>query len=627
MEVVVTDIRRIFRIALLAVVLAGSAAPLRAQDLGALFDKLFKRDEAQDTTDRIRSPLESYFFDDSTRKQTIFAWNVAMGRNAVQRVPVDTLLADRMEVDYPFLRQGVGSAYLGNLGGAALPLNYFDRPASENFSFTDAYNAYLKNPSNARFFNVKKPFTHLTWYMSGQSARAEEQLRVLHAQNISPSTGFNVDYLNRGTRGIYAHQEAKDKNLSLAFSHTGKKYAIHAGYIHNMGNLNENGGVIDSREVTDTVIVPAPNVKMRLTDANNVFKGNTFYLTQTFGIPFVKITEDDFTIADKPAVFFGHALDFTRYHKTYTDTEGGTKWSSGTIGEPESHYFYDHWYLNPEQTRDSINEMLLDNRLFLQIQPWNRDGIIGTIDGGVGYAYHRYYNFRPEQYVDGERAVTKDNAYIYGTASGKFRNYLLWNADVKYYAFGYRSQDLKFNAELALSAYIKSRPITLSVGGFVDSRTPDYWSQHYFSNHYVWDNDFGKETETRLQARLDIPSAGLEAGAWQSVITNKVYFGADALPAQYSGTLSLSAIYLRKDFTAGVFHFNHRLLAQWSSDSEVAPVPLGSAYIAYYAEFNLVRNVLRMQLGVDGRCNTKYYAPGYMPATMQFYNQREVELG
>ena len=39
------------------------------------------------------------------------------------------------------------------------------------------------------------------------------------------------------------------------------------------------------------------------------------------------------------------------------------------------------------------------------------------------------------------------------------------------------------------------------------------------------------------------------------------------------------------------------------------------------------KGVLRLQLGLDGRYNTKYYAFGYNPAVGQFYNQREKELG
>ena len=63
------------------------------------------------------------------------------------------------------------------------------------------------------------------------------------------------------------------------------------------------------------------------------------------------------------------------------------------------------------------------------------------------------------------------------------------------------------------------------------------------------------------------------------------------------------------------------------TDQQVVPVPLVSAYISYFFEFDAVRDVLRLKIGVDGRYNTKYYAFGYNPATGQFYNQRAQQIG
>ncbi len=129
-------------------------------------------------------------------------------------------------------------------------------------------------------------------------------------------SGFNRDYIffqnesignvyltyrNNGTRGMYNNQKSKDKNLSIAFAHTGPRYTIHGGYIYNMGDIQENGGLVDDREVTDTVVDLPQNLKMNLKDARNVFKGNTLYYTQTYGIPLVSPDSSlGETIADVP---------------------------------------------------------------------------------------------------------------------------------------------------------------------------------------------------------------------------------------------------------------------------------------------------------------------------------------
>ena len=280
-----------------------------------------------DTTQKppkIRKPLESYFFDDSTRSRQSFAWRVNLERNDVAIIEVDTAL-NGFQNDYPFLQNNVGSAMLGNMGGASVPLDFFLRPQYSDFTFAQAFDAYLMTPERARFFNVKKPFTHLSYFMSGATQHLEEGLWVTHAQNVSPSTGFNLDYKSRGTRGQYEWQGAREKNLSLAFSHTGKKYSVHVGYIYNMGNLKENGGILRDRDITDTVFERPELLDVRLNDARNLFKNNTFYVVQSYGVPLRQLTDEDFSIARNSTIFFGYSFLYSRFYKRYNDkkTESG----------------------------------------------------------------------------------------------------------------------------------------------------------------------------------------------------------------------------------------------------------------------------------------------------------------
>jgi len=142
-----------------------------------------------------------------------------------------------------------------------------------------------------------------------------------------------------------------------------------------------------------------------------------------------------------------------------------------------------------------------------------------------------------------------------------------------------------------------------------------------------------KENETRIEASFRVPDYALELAAWQGVVKNKIYYGpvgpgdSNVGVLQHDGNVSLTSLYARKDFRIGGLHLDNRVLLQWSTNQEVIPVPLVSAFLSYYYEFWVVRDVLRLQIGLDGRYNTKYYAPGYNPALSAFYNQRETEVG
>ena len=47
----------------------------------------------------------------------------------------------------------------------------------------------------------------------------------------------------------------------------------------------------------------------------------------------------------------------------------------------------------------------------------------------------------------------------------------------------------------------------------------------------------------------------------------------------------------------------------------------------YYLQFDVVKNVMQMQIGADGRFTTKWYAPAYNPALGVFHNQKEELYG
>ena len=97
--------------------------------------------------------------------------------------------------------------------------------------------------------------------------------------------------------------------------------------------------------------------------------------------------------------------------------------------------------------------------------------------------------------------------------------------------------------------------------------------------------------------------------------------------SQSTSAVNVTGLYARKDFRIGGLHLDNRVLLQWSTDQKVIPAPKLSVVLSYYYEFNIVKNVLRMQIGLDGRYNSKYYAFGYNPSLAAFYNEREQKIG
>ena len=583
---------------------------------------------------RERKPLESYYFTDTVRALPNWKWNVDRYYNRVNIMPLDTTLSD-WRIDYVFYRKGVGDMALGGLGQSSQPVNWFDRSQDRDFTFARGYDAYTARIENVPFYNSKKPLTNLTYLESGQKRYREEHFELVHSQNITPSLSANVSYKARSTMGRYDWQRTKNHALSVGAAYTGKRYSVHAAYMNNMVDTRENGGVVGEWAIADTVFEMPSGVPMRLasSEAHNHYRNHSVFVKQAYAIPFERVTEYDFSIADLSAMYIGHQFEYNSWSKVYTDKKASYTNERGSYDDdgnyiPTTHEYYDDWFINPETTRDSISERLISNKIFVQVQPWDRYGAVSTIDGGVGFDIHTYSYMRLKDYVRGNMTRDKRTSwYVYGAASGMIKRYADWRADVKYHPSGYRGGDLSVGAEITLRAFIREHPLILTGRFRQELRSPSYWHENLFSNHYVWFNSFGKESETRFEVNFSVPDIALELGAWQGVVKNMIYYGNDSRVAQNPGIVSLTSLYARKDFRIAGFHLDHRALVQITSDEHVLPVPTFSAYLSYYYEFWVKRDVLRVQVGLDGRFNTAYYAPGYNPALSAFYNQREVKIG
>ncbi|MEG1670994.1 MAG: putative porin [Mucinivorans sp.] len=577
---------------------------------------------ATDTTTkkkRERKPLESFFFDDSTRMTRVFAWSINPEYNSLRRVPVDTTLSGTFQLDYSYMQtdNGIGSANLGNVGGAIMPLNYFSRHTPREFSIVSPWSDYILRPRDVIFYNAKVPYSRLTYSMSGQVRNEENMFHFIISHNVSPSTSVNLVYNAASTKGLYMHQKTMDRYFAMSVAHTGKRYAVHGGYIYNHGNINENGGIKDDREVTDTVLMNSDQVAVWLNDANNTYRSNTVWWTQSYGIPLRQQKDTELTIQKIPTIYVGQEFELTELRKSYS-AKGDT-------------VLYKNYFINKDFSADSISERKIDFKFFMQLQPYNRDGALGLISAGIGNRTVDYYNFVPEKYVEQygpSGKQTRNSTYVYGAIEGRVKKYLEWGADASLDVIGYRAGDLMAQGRIKLSAFTKKdKAISLEGNVKFTLTEPDYWVQSYFSNHFAWRNSFTKESAFSVSAKFSIPSIGLYLAGDYQVTQGKIYFDSLARPAQAKDPLNVLGVYLQKDFRAGGFHFNHRVLFQLSSSRVVAPVPMISAYVSYFYDFDVVKNVLNLQVGIDGRYQTKYYAMGYNPAIGQFYNQNEKEIG
>jgi hypothetical protein len=576
--------------------------------------------------------LVTYFFPDTLRYNQVIMWTINRYLNEPRLVEPDTL-QDMNRTELPFHQADVGATYLGTTGSATQLHDFFKRQRSEVFTFFDPYGVYGFTPDNVQFYNTKKPFSNLSYYNSGSRRNSEDNLRVIFARNISPSWNTGIYYRRMGTRGIYQYQTTGVKTFNFVTSYVGKKYAAHAGYIYNSVNNRENGGVVNDFFIADTT-VNANTIDVRLRGATNRLASNTFFLTHSYGIPLNLFKRDSLMRSDtlgaageSTTVYFGHTFEYSTYKRNYTDGVSDTSYID-YYGAPNAYqHYYRNYYISRAQSSDSSYAARLDNRVFIRLQPYSPTAIISKIDGGLGYSFENYYTYSPTSFIYGQQSEKLSTAYVYGNAQGMFSKYFSWQAFMIYHFLGYRINDLLLDANARLSIYPVSEGIHFEGRFVLDNREQPYFLKHYHSNHFRWDNDFGKTTETRIVAAVKLPTWNLEAGFRNSLITNYVFFNDEALPVQASDVLNVTSIYANSKLQWKLLRLNTRLLFQTSSNSAELPLPMLSTNLTLYIESQWVRNVLNAQIGLDAYYNTAFYDYAYNPATGMFHTQSERKLG
>ena len=607
--------------------------------IAAMNRKMEVKDSLRAVKDSIISAtpriLETFAVPDSMHYKRIITWKHDRKFHDVNLQKFDTTYNYHF-YDYPFFKEDVNTTWLGVSGSPEQSFNYFKRENIDNAIFYTGLQRYSFTAESLLNYNTKTPYTELAYWgtLFSTQDKEESNIKVLTTQNITPALNVTLAFQRFGGRGILKREDTNNRNVVMATNYMGKRYLMHAGYIYNKVERSENGGIVDNFWIRDT-LVDAREIDVNLRDASNSLKKNTLYLDQSYRIPFSFINKmrakRDSTVLDTlsldtdiTSAFIGHSSEYSVYRKMYKDNIS----SSDRFGRE---FYGDRFYLNPTKSADSLRVMKFENRAFLRLQPWKSDGIVSKLDVGIGDKLCNYYSFQPSDYIQGRNNVLLNSLYLYAGAKGQYKKYLNWDADGQYTFLGYELNDFGINANVAVNFYPfrrdKQSPLTLR-GHFETSlKEPDYYEQHLYTNHYKWDNDFGKISTTKVEAFLDIPRWDLYASFGYGLLSNNIYYDNQGIVQQNADPMSVMTASLKKNFTVWKVHLDHDALFQLSSNQSVLPLPMLALNLRYYLQFDVVKKVMQMQIGANGRYTTKWYAPAYNPVLGVFHNQDIEQYG
>lgn len=546
--------------------------------------------------------------------QFVKTWRLSDKFATVDSIPVDTAHINFQDVN-SIDRFSISNSFNGNLGSPLQSKLYFDRPNSTDFMFSDPYYAYITQIETSTFYNTKTPFSYLKYLTGGTNFREEDQIAFLFTANANKNLNFGttLDYIY--ARGEYQNQSVKRFSGSLFGTYNGKKYSATGLIASNSYNSIENGGITESSYLTNPAYgyTATVNFPVNFTgDVQSTYKHLQAYYNQQYSLGFnrkIKDAKDSTETEFVPVTRFMHSIQFDRMSKRYYESSVEKD-------------FYKNTYLPDQLTNDSNSFSKLTNRFSVNLaeefNKWLEFGLTAYVENDIEQFGYKVDSTMVHQ----NESNTKLGGILSKEKGKQFTYRFLGELNFA----GYKAGDFNLEAKLGGFFRLWKDTIALRANGFVNSTEPSYFMKKYDSNHFLWDNDFSKTYKTHVGGEFSIPTRSLSLLLNLENITKQVYFDSLALPAQFDGNVQVISAQMKFDFHLGKFSLENNVAYQLSSNQEVLPLPMLALYHNLYFHDKWF-DVLSVQLGTNVRYHTAYNAPGYMPATGQFYNQNKMSIG
>lgn len=540
----------------------------------------------------------------------------------------DTLLHNYQHTTLPD-GQSVAMGFLAPMGSPAISKIFIDREETETFIFNNAYNFYLKKPEHHLFVNTRVPYSRLSYYRAGPKQTREERLEGRLTSNFGKSLNVGIDMDLINSRGFYNAQSVKHNNFTLFGNYLSDRIEAHA--FMNLGAVTnfENGGIADEIFVTNPDAVQqsftSRDIPVRFTETWNALRNHRYFLSGRYNLGYTEMEEDSLQQGEShfvPVASISFTTQYTQQHRRFLSYDT-TMVDLDSVRMHRIDSFYDNRYYDGA-VDDSIHYTSFKNSVSLSM----REGFKEWVKFGLtAFLAHDLRNYSIRDSVgSGYRNHRESAVTVGGILNRQQGDNLLFNLTADLGVLGVNLGEFRAMGDVETGFDIAGRRTTLSAEASIRNLRPKYLQEHYSSKYFRWDHDLGDIRRVYLGGRIHIPFTNTTVSAGVENLQNYIFYDSTRNIAQESGNIQLLTARLDQNLRLGIFNWDNQLVYQRSSNEEVIPVPMLSLYSNIYLRTKIV-NELTLQLGVDAHYHTRYYAPGYEPALLQFYNQQEKEIG
>lgn len=567
----------------------------------------------------------------------------------------DTLASiDSSYIDYP-MRDRLHDYSISNVSNSNLispnqSRIYFARQKTTDLIFADAYTPYIITPQQVKYYHTTTPYSTIAYKKGFVTNLDQNDISFSFTGNVSRRTnlGMTIDYLN--SYGRFANQEGKTVFGSVFGSYNGDHYSLQSSFTWNTLSNFENGGLMNPSDLQGVLKPEDMPVKMQGMSGLRYLSG---YLNHYYSICVERerkvnyrerdeegkwVKKDSIKIEYVPVTTFRHIFEVTDATKRYKEKSATQSILPNT-------------YRNPIQTNDSAACLTIKNTLTVtfeeEFNTWLKFGAmvyamnesqrhitaIGQTENIVnlepwgntyGDVLANTLHLMPDT-LYGQRWT--NNTYVGGALYKHRGQYIHYGFDGNVCLLGYKLGEFQVNGHLDAGFRLGKDSMTIAAKAFFRNETPDYYLQHYRSNHYRWDNNFQKTLRLRVSGEVAYPTQWVKPKLNVSFenITKHIYFDTDGTPKQLDGNIQVLAADLQLNITTPWVNLDNHVIYQHAS-SDKLPLPALTLYHNLYYHGCWVK-ALDVQIGVDMRFFTQYYAPLLNPALGQFCIQNTELVG
>ena len=548
----------------------------------------------------------------------------------------DTLAGvDTTYMDHPMRSQlndySISNITNSNIVSPVQSRVYFDRQKNVDFLFADPYAPYIITPQQVKYYHTTTPYSTVAYKKGFVTDLAQNDISFSFTGNVSRRTnlGMTIDYLN--SFGRFANQEGKTVFGSIFGSYNGDHYSLQSSFTWNTLSNFENGGLSNPSDLQGVLQPEDMPVKMRGMSALRYISG---YLNHYYSICVERerkvnyrerdeegkwVKKDSIKIEYVPVTTFRHIFEVNDATKRYVEK---------SIGQS----ILPNLYRDSTATNDSVACLTIKNTLAVtfeeEFNTWLKFGaMVYAMNENQRHILIDTLLPAPDLPDSIYLPEWSNNTYIGGALYKNRGKHIHYGFDGNVCLVGYKLGEFQVNGHMDAGFRLGKDSMTIAAKAFFRNETPDYYLQHYRSNHYQWENTFQKTLRLHVSGEVAYPTQWVKPKLNVSFenITKHIYFDTDGLPKQMDGNIQVLAADLQLNITTPWINLDNHVIYQHAS-SDKLPLPTLTLYHNLYYHGCWFK-ALDAQIGVDMRFFTKYYAPILNPALGQFCVQNQEQVG